>query len=135
MSYPQERFKNTVFHGESILSIRRKTIAKTTVHTQLNQLRNTGRFDCFKLKWHPAYDDKSNWPVPLHLFWDSDIAKWMEGACYFLHEQYDEEIDRAIQELVSMIRSAQGDDGYLNLHYLRVEPGKLWTNLRDMHEL
>jgi DUF1680 family protein len=139
MSHPQTTFKNTVFHGKSILSVRRHTVAKTTVYTQLDLLRSTGRYDCFKLKWHPVYDDKTGfgWPVPKHLFWDSDIGKWIEAACYFLQEEYDEKIDQAVQELVQMIRGAQGDDGYLNLHYTVVEPepSKRWSNLRDMHEL
>jgi uncharacterized protein len=34
-----------------------------------------------------------------------------------------------------MIRSAQQPDGYLNIHYTVVEPGKRFTNLRDFHEL
>jgi DUF1680 family protein len=137
MSYPQRTFKDTVFQGKSILSVRRGTIANTTLLTQLERLRSTGRYDCFKLKWHPVYDDKSGWPVPPHLFWDSDIGKWIEAACYSLESHYDEEVDKAIQELVEMIRGAQGQDGYLNLHYTVVEPdpSKRWSNLRDMHEL
>lgn len=75
------------------------------------------------------------WPVPFHLFWDSDIAKWIEAASYFLQEEYDEAIDKAIQELVEMIRGAQQEDGYLNVHYTVVEPGKRWSNVKDMHEL
>lgn len=137
MSHPQTTFRDTVFHGKSILSIRRDTIAKITLHTQLDKLRSTGRYDCFKLKWHPVYDDKSGWPVPPHLFWDSDLGKWVEAACYILQNRYDEEVDRAIQEIVGTIRSAQREDGYLNLHYTMVEPepSKRWSNLRDMHEL
>ncbi|KAI2631331.1 DUF1680-domain-containing protein [Hypomontagnella submonticulosa] len=135
MSHPQSVFKQTAFHGKSMLSVRRNTISKIAIRTQLAQLRSTGRYDCFKLKWHPIYADKSMWPVPFHLFWDSDIAKWIEGACYFLEYEYDEELNKAIQELVEMIRDAQQEDGYLNVHYQVVEPGKRWTNLRDMHEL
>ncbi|KAF4332588.1 Duf1680 domain protein [Fusarium beomiforme] len=77
------------------------------------------------------------WPVPDHLFWDSDIAKWIEGACYFLADpdEYDKEIDQAAREPVSMISSAQQEDGYLNVRYIVVEPGKRWTNTRDMHGL
>ncbi|KAK3314541.1 hypothetical protein B0H66DRAFT_593260 [Apodospora peruviana] len=140
MAHPQTTFRGTDFHGKSMLSVRRSTIAKKTLHTQLNQLRSTGRYDCFKLKWHPIYDpsnvSRDMWPVTPHLFWDSDIGKWVEAACYFLQsEHYDEEIDKAVQELVDMIRSAQGEDGYLNLHYTVVEPEKRWSNLRDMHEL
>ena len=66
---------------------------------------------------------------------DSDIAKWIEGACYFLHKQQDTNIRSAVDELVRMIQSAQQFDGYLNIHYTVVDPGKRFTNLRDFHEL
>lgn len=135
MSHPQAIFKQSAFTGKSLLSIRRNTIAKISLHTQLEQLKTTGRYDCFKLKWHPVYGDHAMWPVPFHLFWDSDIAKWIEAASYFLQEEYDETIDKAIQELVEMIRGAQQEDGYLNVHYTAVEPGKRWSNVKDMHEL
>jgi DUF1680 family protein len=75
------------------------------------------------------------WPVPNHLFWDSDVAKWIEGACYFLDWKENKEIDEAVKDLVGMIRSAQQPDGYLNIHFTVVEPAKRFTNLRDLHEL
>lgn len=100
-------------------------------------LKNTGRYDAFRLGWNPIYDDQEflNWPVPKHLFWDSDVAKWIEGACYFLQEAPDSDIDAAVQELVDMIRNAQQDDGYLNIHFTIVRPADRFTNLRDLHEL
>ncbi|KAF2718837.1 glycoside hydrolase family 127 protein [Polychaeton citri CBS 116435] len=135
MAYPQVSFRNTRFTNPSLLSIRRQTVSKVTLQTQLDLLKSTGRYDCFKLEWHPVYDDASMWPVPKHLFWDSDIAKWIEGACYFLVQEYDRDIDETVQDLVSMVRSAQQGDGYLNVHYTVVEPHARWSNLRDMHEL
>ncbi|KAF6832561.1 DUF1680 domain-containing protein [Colletotrichum plurivorum] len=135
MSNPQFTFRQTTFTAPSLLLTRRHTISRTTLHTQLDQLRVNGQYDAFKLGWHPIFDDKSRWPAPLHLFWDSDVGKWIEGACYFLIEEYDVKIDAAVRELVDMIRSAQHDDGYLNIHFSVVEPGKRWTNVRDMHEM
>lgn len=134
-SNPQSTYAQTVFTGSSILATRRKTIASVTLQAQLGLLKSTGRYDCFKLRWHPIYDDHRFWPVPPHLFWDSDLGKWMEGAIYFLSQQYDRELDEAVRHIVDTIRSAQQEDGYLNLHYIVVEPGKRWTNLRDMHEM
>ncbi|KAJ5936966.1 Six-hairpin glycosidase [Penicillium verhagenii] len=99
-------------------------------------LKETGRYEAFKLKWHPSYSiPPTVYPIPNHQFWDSDVAKWIEGACYLLMDQFDTEIDAAVKELVEMIRGAQKPDGYLNIHYSVVEPGKRFTNLRDMHEL
>src|SRR5437016_3855538 len=40
--------------------------------------RETGRIDAFKLDWKPGVE-----PVP-HIFWVSDVAKWVEAASYSL---------------------------------------------------
>ncbi|KAH6681843.1 hypothetical protein B0J14DRAFT_224407 [Halenospora varia] len=136
MSNPQTSFINTKFTHPSFISRRRHTVQTTTLLTQLSILKSTGRYDAFKLKWHPSYSHKPDvWPVPNHLFWDSDVAKWIEGACYFLMEEECKELDEAVKELVEMIRGAQQSDGYLNIHFTVVEKGKRWTNLRDLHEL
>jgi uncharacterized protein len=111
-------------------------VSTNTLLYQLDVLEKTGQYDAFKLYWHHSYNDPSNvWPIPNHLFWDSDVAKWIEGACYILKQQSNNKVDAAIKELVEMIRSAQQPDGYLNIHFTVVEPGLRWTNLRDMHEL
>jgi DUF1680 family protein len=135
MSYPQVRFSETTFHGPSVLKSRKDVISGVTVKAQLQQLRATGRYDCFKLQWHPTYNDKYTWPVPKSLFWDSDVGKWIEGACYLLTEHYDAEVDTAVRELVEMIRGAQQEDGYLNVYFTVVEPNARWSNIRDQHEL
>ncbi|KAI0407593.1 hypothetical protein F4802DRAFT_518381 [Xylaria palmicola] len=135
MSHPQELFSQTTFTGPSLLQARRETIQQVTVKVQLKKLKETGQYDCFNLKWQPIYDDKSRWPSPPPVYWDSDVAKWIEGACYMLTEFYDAEVDAAVRELVQMIRDAQQEDGYLDVYFTVIEPGKRWSNLRDQHEL
>lgn len=136
MAYPQSTFNYTTFEPSSYIGHRRDVVYSNTLPYQLQVLRDTGRYDAFKLQWHPSYSDSPNfWPVPNHLFWDSDVAKWIEGACYFLMRNKNAEVDKAVKELVTMIRSASQEDGYLNIHFTVVEPGKRFTNLRDLHEL
>lgn len=136
MSYPQESFTSVSLEPGSLLNNRRKAAGTNTLRYQLDVLKSTGRYDAFRLGWHESYNDKPDvWPIPNHLFWDSDIAKWIEGACYFLQAEPNTEIEGAVHELVDMIRLAQQPDGYINIHYTVVEPGKRFTNLRDMHEL
>jgi DUF1680 family protein len=136
MSYPQETFVNTTLADGTLISGRRAAAFKVTALYQLEVLKETGRYEAFKLKWHPIYDEKPDvWPVPKHLFWDSDVAKWIEGACYLLHTSEQQELRDAIEELVEMIRGAQQPDGYINIHFTVVEPEKRFTNLRDLHEL
>lgn len=138
MAYPQETFRATKVDTTSLLGQRRAATSKNMITHQLQQLKDTGRYDAFNLKWQPIYEKLPEaWPIWDHLFWDSDIGKWIEGACYFLEGQSrpDSVIDGAVKELVDMIRSAQEPDGYLNVHFQVVEKSKRFTNLRDMHEL
>jgi DUF1680 family protein len=94
------------------------------------QLRNTGRLQAYDLDWQPG----SKKPAP-HVFWDSDVAKWLEGACYSLMTHPNSSLRVKVEDLVDRILSAQGEDGYLNPHFTVVTPGSRWTNLRDQHEL
>lgn len=136
MAYPQTAFVNTQIHPECLVGRRREVVMAHTLRYQLDVLKQTGRYDAFKLKWHPVYDEEPLvWPIPNHLFWDSDVGKWIEGACYFLRQHPMPDIDAAVQELVEMIEKAQQPDGYLNIHYTVVAPGKRFTNVKDMHEL
>lgn len=136
MGYPQTSFVRTQIEKSSLVGRRREAVVAQTLRYQLDVLKSTGRYDAFRLKWHPTYDEPPLvWPIPNHLFWDSDVAKWIEGACYFLRQRSLPDIDAAIEELVDMIAQAQQPDGYLNIHYTVVAPGKRFTNLKDMHEL
>lgn len=91
--------------------------------------RETGRLGAFRLDWKPGRE-----PVP-HVFWDSDVAKWLEAACYSLATHSDALLEQWVDEVVALILAAQQPDGYLNTHFTTVEPEQRWTNLRDRHEL
>ncbi|KAI5282257.1 hypothetical protein KEM54_002867, partial [Ascosphaera aggregata] len=133
---PQSAFKRTKFTPGSFWDRRRRVVRLSTLQAQLHMLKVTGRYDAFDLKWHPVYDQKPTvWPIPNHQFWDSDVAKWIESACYFLEEFEDADTQSAVEDLVEKIRKAQQPDGYLNIHFTVVAPGKRFTNLRDLHEL
>ncbi|GCE45925.1 hypothetical protein EI42_02655 [Thermosporothrix hazakensis] len=100
-----------------------------TIPYQYEQCKTTGRVDALKLEWKPGDE-----PVP-HIFWDSDIAKWIEAASYTLATKPDAQLEALLDEVIALLASAQQPDGYLNTHFTVVEPGKRWTNLRDAHEL
>ena len=105
------------------------TNSRATIPRAYDMCRKTGRIDAFKLDWKPGQDN------PPHIFWDSDIAKWIEAASYSLVTHPDAELGVALEEVVRLVTSAQQQDGYLNVHFTVVEPEKRWTNLRDWHEL
>jgi len=66
---------------------------------------------------------------------DSDVYKWLEGACYFLTTGDDPELRERVDELADLIAAAQEEDGYFNTYFQLVEPDKKWTNLHVLHEL
>ncbi|KAK4939470.1 hypothetical protein LTR10_020276 [Elasticomyces elasticus] len=71
-----------------------------------------------------------------HPFWDSDIYKVTEAACYYLIKHPEDHAVRdEVEGVVDMIRSAQHEDGYINSYYTVRGIEQRWTNLRDMHEL
>ncbi len=136
MAYPQVSFTHTTLSDDSLLGRTRRVAWANTIPRQLDILKETGRYDAFKLQPNPFYHEPmDHWPVPKHLFWDSDIAKWLEGACYFLHTHKDAKVESAVHELVDMIRHAQQPDGYINIHFTVVAPSERWSNIRDLHEM
>ena len=108
---------------------RQETNRRVTVPHEYEQCKATGRIDAFRLDWKPGQPDEP------HVFWDSDLAKWIEAASYCLATRPDPGLDKLLDEVVELVASAQQPDGYLNVHYTVVEPEKRWTNLRDRHEL
>ncbi len=93
------------------------------------QLANTGRIDAFKLDWKPGM------PNLPHVFWDSDVAKWVETVAYSLVTRPDPALANQLDTLVASIVAAQQPDGYLNTHFTVVEPHMRFKNLRDLHEM
>uniref|UniRef100_L2G963 Duf1680 domain protein n=1 Tax=Colletotrichum fructicola (strain Nara gc5) TaxID=1213859 RepID=L2G963_COLFN len=98
-----------------------------TIPALVKAQKESGHWDC--LKWKEGHQ-----PQP-HPFWDSDVYKATEAACYFLMTHADEEMMRNVEEAVDNIRGAQHPDGYINSYYTVRGIEKRWTNLRDMHEL
>ncbi|HEU5014811.1 MAG TPA: beta-L-arabinofuranosidase domain-containing protein [Roseiflexaceae bacterium] len=93
----------------------------------------TDRIAAFRPDWTTDPDIKRR-SIPI-LFWDSDVAKWLEAASYSLATNPDPDLDTLVDEVIALVAQAQQPDGYLNNWFTKVEPEKRWTNLRDWHEL
>ncbi len=106
-----------------------RTNRTQTIPLQYEILKQTGRIEALKLNWQPGMK-----PIP-HIFWDSDVAKWIEAASYSLAQYPDPALDSQIDAVIALIGASQQPDGYFNSYFLTVGKGKRWTNLRDAHEL
>lgn len=95
----------------------------------VEQTEKTGRIGAFDLKW------KVGEPFKPHVFWDSDVAKVLEGMAYILALKPDPELERLYDSWVERIVGAQQPDGYLNVYFTVVEPEKRFKFLNWAHEL
>lgn len=105
-------------------------VRNVTVHAVYDRFYETGRFDAFKCNWRES-DGLEKKP---HHFWDSDVAKWIEGVAYLTEVHPEPELEKLVDDTVDEIEKNQMADGYFNSYYLTVEPSKRYTQ-RWMHEL
>ncbi|MDR2546809.1 MAG: glycoside hydrolase family 127 protein [Lachnospiraceae bacterium] len=69
------------------------------------------------------------------LFQDSDLYKWLEAVSYSLMSQPDPELEAIADEAILLVKAAQLESGYLNTYYIINDLSRIFTNLRDNHEL
>lgn len=100
----------------------------SVVHSVYDRFKETGRFDALKCDW------KEGMPNQPHIYWDSDVAKWIEGVACLLQDSPDPHWEAIVDEMIDHIARNQRADGYFNSYFLTVEPEKIFTN-RDWHEL
>ncbi len=99
-----------------------------TIKAVYDRFEETGRFEALKFNW------KEGMPNKPHIFWESDVTKWIEGAAYFLQKKRDTELEAKVDELVERMVITQDDNGYLNAYFTVVEPEARFTRRTD-HEL
>lgn len=100
-----------------------------TIYSVRDRFRDTGRFEAFKFNWKEGSDI----PKP-HIFWDSDVAKWLESVAYILAKKEDKELRENADELISLMEKNQCEDGYFNIAHTVVFPEERFK-IRDHHEL
>ena len=93
-----------------------------------NRFYDTGRIEAFRCDWREGMPNKP------HVFWDSDVAKWIEAASYILAHTPRPDLEEKIEWLVSQIVRNQWADGYFNIHFQTIEPAARFTRRND-HEL
>jgi DUF1680 family protein len=113
--------------NDGFWSPRVETNRRVTLPIEYEQYRKTGRLAVWT--WQKGQ------PNPPHIFWDSDVGKWLEAVGYSLGTHPDPRLEKLADQVIDDMANAQPADGYLNSHFLLVEPGKRWSNLTDCHEL
>lgn len=103
-------------------------IRNVTVWNVYKRFSETGRFAALKLNW------KEGDPNKPHIFWDSDVAKWIEGVAYLTLKQREPKLEAIVDDIVNDIARGRMADGYFNSYYQQIEPQNRFT-VRANHEL
>ncbi len=107
---------------------KQETNRKITAKAIYDRFYDTGRIAAFRMDW------KEGDPNRPHIFWDSDIAKWIEGTAAILDKENIGEFEEKIEWLIDRIEENQRSDGYFNIYFILFGEDKRFTD-RSCHEL
>lgn len=99
-----------------------------SIYAVWSRFYDTGRISAFNFDWKPGDEKKP------HVYWDSDVVKWLEGACNIISEEPNADLQEKIDWLIDRIEENQQADGYFNIYFTVCEPEKRFTD-RNLHEL
>lgn len=112
--------------NDGFWKIKQDMVNDITLKSVYERFKETHRFDALDCTWK---EGDSNMP---HVFWDSDIAKWIESVGYNALAYDNDELIKIVDESVEKIIKNRDGNGYFNSHFLVT--GERFT-VRNEHEL
>ena len=107
---------------------KQKLNRETVIWAVYDRFVATGRFEALKCSW------KEGQPNKPHIFWDSDVAKWMESAAYLINERPNARLKKILDKWIDIIFKNQEECGYFNSYFCTFKDEKRFDD-RDRHEL
>ena len=84
--------------NDGFWKVKQDMVKNSTLYAVYNRFVDTHRFDALSCTW------KEGEPDMPHIFWDSDVAKWIEGAAYLLLRERDADLEQKIDDMTSQYR-------------------------------
>lgn len=104
-----------------------REVSLPSIKNEYVKKRRFAATECSYRKWQ-------FWRKAPHIFYDSDVAKYIEAWAFLLSKQRDEKVEKFIDGIIGNIVKNQRPDGYYNAHFLVVRPGAIFKHRPD-HEL
>ena len=122
-------FNNVVFEG-GFWKARYELNKEISLKSVYKRFEESGRFDALRFNY-----EEGKKPYP-HIYFDSDVAKWIEAVGYLTMSNKDacKEEQEVIDALVKDMKKNQLKNGYLNSHFIQIEPDQIFKRRND-HEL
>ena len=102
-------------------------VSEVSVYNVYKRFEETGRFAALNCTWKPGD------PYEPHIFWDSDIAKWIESVAFIIEKRPCPELEKVVDEVAVAMEKNADEYGYFNSCYL-VHDKPRWSDRTD-HEL
>ncbi len=99
-----------------------------TAQAVYDRFSDSHRFEALDCTWN----EKMKYEP--HIYWDSDVAKWMEGAAYVIAQTGDEKLTALVEKAIDAVTANQEETGYFNSYFLVKEKEMRFKN-RNWHEL
>ena len=80
-------------------------VRNVTAKAVYDRFWETGRFDAFRCDWEEGMKNRP------HRFWDSDVAKWIEGVAYLNEIKREPEFEKIADETIELIEKNQYENG------------------------
>jgi hypothetical protein len=87
--------------NDSFWAPRLETNRRSTIPMIYERCDESGRIAALRLKWRNGEPNKP------HVFWESDVAKWMEAAAYSLRTHADSRLEAQLESIVTLLAGAQ----------------------------
>lgn len=121
-------FENVTFDG-GFWKSRYDLNRNVSLQNVYRRFEETGRFDALRFNYA---EGKTAFP---NLAFDSDVAKWIEAVAYLIQKNGGlEKEQKIIDNLVNGMEKHQLECGYLNSHFIQVNPDGIFKD-RGAHEL
>ena len=107
---------------------KQKLIREVSMQNIYKRFEETGRFEAFNFTWREGEENKP------HVYWDSDVAKWIEAVGYLSMKKREPELEKIVDSVAERIEKNRMADGYFNSYFGQIEPENRFTRRKD-HEL
>ena len=112
--------------ADPVLKSRFDICTSSTIPAAVSKAVETNRINAFNVE---------NYHGERHIYWDSDVAKILEGIANALTVKPDEKLQAVLTEWIDKIVSCQQQDGYLNSYFSGDKDCDRWKNLYSWHQL
>ena len=84
-------------------------VGEVTLRHIYDQMLHQGHLDALRLdqRMHRGRKESNNWYWGGSIFWDSDVAKWLEAASAYLQHHKDPNLDSLVDGTIELLAGAQ----------------------------